>query len=119
MLLPLVHTMTPLAAALAYAAAGWAVFPLAPRRKIPLFTARHRPGDPLYGRCHGECGQVGHGFYDATTNPEKITAWWTQHPDAGIGVRTGAASGLLTVDVDPGTRGIAPSPSSRGSTPRS
>ena len=32
--------------------------------------------------------------------PEEIDAWWRRWPDAGVGVVTGAVSGLLVVDVD-------------------
>jgi RecA-family ATPase len=41
-----------------------------------------------------------HGFQDATTDPERIRRWWTQHPDSLIGVPTGAASRLVVIDVD-------------------
>lgn len=68
-------------AALAYARElGWRVFPLRPRDKIPLAGSR--------------------GFLDATISAEQITAWWTRHPDANIGIATGAASGVVAVDVD-------------------
>jgi Bifunctional DNA primase/polymerase, N-terminal len=87
--------------ALAYAAVGWCVFPVAPGRKAPLFRTCHPHGDPLRGRCRGECGQLGHGLYDATADPETITTWWSWSTRAGVGIRTGAASGLLVVDVDP------------------
>lgn len=40
------------------------------------------------------------GFHDATTDPEQVEAWWQQHPEANIGVPTGAASGVVVVDVD-------------------
>lgn len=41
-----------------------------------------------------------HGFYDATTNPAQITAWWSRNPNYMIGVRTGEASGLAVLDLD-------------------
>ncbi|HPD16232.1 MAG TPA: bifunctional DNA primase/polymerase [Planctomycetota bacterium] len=68
-----------LEAALEYAARGWLVFPLKPSGKTPLTP---------------------HGFKDATTDPEQIRAWWTQHPDANVGIRTGAVSGLVVLDID-------------------
>lgn len=68
-----------LAAALAYAADGLRVFPLAPREKVPLI-----PG--------------GRGCNDATTDEAQIRAWWAKCPDANIGVSTG--DGLLVIDVD-------------------
>lgn len=71
--------MTRLAdAALRYAAGGWPVFPLAPRRKVPLAAPGH---------------------LDATTDPARVRAWWSEHPDANIGFPPGRA-GLLVLDLD-------------------
>lgn len=63
------------------AVAGVPVFPVAPRDKVPLI--RH-----------------GRGFRDATTDLGQVEAWWRRFPQANIGVPTGAASGLVVVDVD-------------------
>ncbi len=41
------------------------------------------------------------GFKDASKSIEQIVTWWDEHPDALIGVPTGAASGLFVIDVDP------------------
>jgi hypothetical protein len=67
------------AAALAYAARGWHVFPCNPTNKKPLTT---------------------HGFEDATTDPAQITAWWQEWPYALIAVRTGPQSGVWVLDID-------------------
>lgn len=75
-------------AALAYAERGWRVLPIEPRGKAPLAEL------------------VPHGCKDATTDIEMINQWWTQHPDANIGVATGAESGLFVVDLD-GLAGIS------------
>lgn len=37
----------------------------------------------------------------ATTEPRVIADWWSRWPDAGVGIATGAASGVVVVDVDP------------------
>jgi hypothetical protein len=74
--------VTHLEYALAYAAIGWHVFPLLKGTKHP----------------NGKLARQGH--LDATTDIEKITAWWTADPEAGIGVAM-QASRLVTVDVDP------------------
>lgn len=66
------------AAALAAANRGLPVFPVG-RNKQPLTR---------------------NGLLNATTDPAQITAWWTQHPDANIGLRTGLPSGLVVLDVD-------------------
>lgn len=59
-------------------------------RGIPVFPVR-ADKTPLTPR----------GFKDATTDEETIRRWWRKHPDAGIGVPTGAASGWLAIDSDP------------------
>jgi Bifunctional DNA primase/polymerase, N-terminal len=41
-----------------------------------------------------------HGLKDASIDPDIIRRWWTQWPDANIGIVTGAVSGLLVVDID-------------------
>jgi len=37
----------------------------------------------------------------ASTDEAEIQQWWDEWPDANIGVATGAASGLVVLDVDP------------------
>jgi hypothetical protein len=64
--------------ALEAAADGMAVFPLI--GKVPLTR---------------------HGFKNASTNAQRVTAMFNAAPDAtGYGIATGAASGLIVVDVD-------------------
>jgi len=65
-----------LGAALAYAQLGYKVFPLVPGKKHPLTS---------------------HGLLDATDDEDKIEEWWSQTPDANVGLRT---DGLLVLDVD-------------------
>lgn len=83
-----------LSVALDYASRGWRVFPC------------HGWRD---GRCscgNTECSGPGkrpytsNGFKEATTDADQIRRWWKQWPDANIGVATGAASGLLVLDLD-------------------
>lgn len=81
-------------AAACYAGLGWPVFPLRPREKVPLFPRAHPPGST----CEGACGQVGHGFYDATTSSDLILKWWTETPRANIGIRTGLQFDVLDID---------------------
>lgn len=41
-----------------------------------------------------------HGCYDATTDEATIEEWWSQTPNANIGIATGKTSGLYVIDVD-------------------
>lgn len=69
--------------ALFYASKGWQVFPCQPRDKKPLV------------KWAGE----------ATTNSEKITAWFSHWPNANLGMMTGQRSGVVVLDVDNGHGG--------------
>jgi hypothetical protein len=75
--------MDHLAAALAYAEQGLAVFPLGPRSKQPQIAG-------------------GRGLHDATTDKDKITSWWEASREANIGLRTGIS--FDAIDVDSGQR---------------
>lgn len=69
-------------AAVTYAGGwGWAVFPLRPDTKVPA-TPR--------------------GFHDATTDTVTVMDVWQCNPVANVGIATGAVSGLVVIDVDPG-----------------
>lgn len=93
--------------ALALAAVGWHVFPLAPASKRPLANCPAcRDGDgsalaahPIEGCPCLPAGRWCHGVRAATTDPDRITAWWTRQPAAVPGVAAGP-SGLVLVDLD-------------------
>ncbi|WP_433699270.1 bifunctional DNA primase/polymerase [Nocardiopsis sp. CA-288880] len=79
-----------LRAALYYAARGWPVFPCEPDGKAPLGAL------------------VRHGVKDATTDPARITAWWSRRPDANVAIATGApAVDVIDVDNKPDGDGFA------------
>lgn len=40
------------------------------------------------------------GFKDASADPEQIKAWWTQSPDAQVGLPTGKNINAFVLDVD-------------------
>ncbi|OGS32965.1 MAG: hypothetical protein A2218_10285 [Elusimicrobia bacterium RIFOXYA2_FULL_53_38] len=65
--------------ALAYVELGWAVFPIVPNTKRPLTK---------------------NGFKDATKSVFLVKKWWTDNPEANIGIATGEISGIVVVDVD-------------------
>lgn len=86
---------TMLAAALEHVERGWFV--------LPLHTAE-------VGVCScgdADCAAPGkhprsaHGVKDATQDQAMIADWWTRWPDANIGGATGAASGVVALDIDP------------------
>lgn len=86
-----------LAAALSYAARGWAVFPV----WAPTPEGGCTCGDPecLDQGKHPVSHLAPHGFKDATTDPAIIRRWWKRMPSANIGVAAGA-SGLCIIDID-------------------
>jgi hypothetical protein len=73
-----------LSAALAYAAHGWAMFPVPPGTKRSYKSAEHSGG-----RAWG-----------MTRDPAKIRRDFTRWPDAGIGIPTGAVNGVIVVETD-------------------
>lgn len=76
-----------------YAAHGMAIFPLAPGAKRPALPRAHPGVD-----CRGECGRLGHGLWDATTNVDQVRAWWAANPRHNIGYATGRQYDVLDVD---------------------
>lgn len=48
----------------------------------------------------GKRPAVARGFHSASTSTERVSQWWSTMPTANIGMPTGAASGLVVVDVD-------------------
>ena len=65
-----------MSAALRYAQLGYAVFPCAPGRKVPMITG---------------------GRNAATTDAAQIEAWWSAEPRANIGIAT---DDLIVIDID-------------------
>ncbi len=85
-------------AALAYAVRGWQVLPL----WWPASTGDCACGLP-------DCDSVGkhpiprlvpHGLLDASSQVHAVGEWWWSVPHANVGIRTGAESGLVVLDVD-------------------
>jgi hypothetical protein len=93
-----------LTAALAAADRGWPVFMLG-RSKRPVANCNDCPRD---AHDPATCGHLTcHGFYAASTDPERVAAIVTAVPRGQLAVRTGALSGLVVVDVDPAHGGGA------------
>jgi Bifunctional DNA primase/polymerase, N-terminal len=109
-------------AALAYASRGIPVlplhYPLPGRHGIRPAANGTSPTTGAGGGCScGDpvCAQVGkhplgslvpHGLKDATCNRARILAWWTQWPQANIGLATGHRFDVLDVDGPAGEQAI-------------
>lgn len=83
------------ASALDYAADGWHVLPLHSLDSVGLCSCRD-----------ADCGSPAKhprtktGLTEASTDPVVIEAWWSRWPEANVGVRTGAISGIVVLDID-------------------
>jgi len=92
-------------AAMAYAAAGYQVFPL--RGKLPHANCPAcEPRSPAY-QPHPSAGcghELCHGLYAATSDPDRINRWWARWPTANVGARVPRS--LFVLDVDPRAGGL-------------
>jgi len=61
-------------------------------------------GFPVFPCKQNKSPLTPHGFKDATTDLDIIEKHWNRHPNALIGVPTGAVSGLFVIDIDNGNR---------------
>lgn len=89
---------TMLDAALVYTARDIAVFPLHWWTGDGCSCGKSDCKNP------GKHPLTSHGFKDATTDEARIREWWSQWPQANIGVPTGAVNGFDVIDPD--TEGI-------------
>lgn len=83
-----------LAWALRYAERGWPVFPVHGLKDGKCSCGRHC-------KTPGKHPAIQKGHNAATTDTETIRKWWRKHPERNIGIRTGAESGLVVIDIDP------------------
>jgi Bifunctional DNA primase/polymerase, N-terminal len=107
-------------AAVAYSSRGIPVlplhYPLLDRSGLqPVGGDQDRPLESGCSCRDPGCGQVGkhplgslvpHGVKDATCNRARISAWWTRHPHANIGLATGHRFDVLDVDGPTGEQAI-------------
>ncbi len=84
------------AAALAYAERGWRVLPLHDVSGGGCSCARgERCATP------GKHPRLRKWQEWASADPGTVGGWWRQWPSANVGVLTGAASGIVVLDLDP------------------
>jgi len=72
------------------------------RGKFPAISSAHPAGDPLRGKCKGECGQFGHGVYDATCDEDRLAEMLrlSRNPN-GYAIGCGMTPhNILGVDLD-------------------
>ncbi|AMW11496.1 DNA primase [Streptomyces qaidamensis] len=93
-------TTLALAHALSAAERGLAVLPLS-RSKLPALRSPHHD-DPAPSPCHGACGRLGHGVYDASSDPDRIRELFAAAPRAtGYGIACGLPPHhLIGLDLD-------------------
>jgi hypothetical protein len=77
--------MTTRDAAQAYLERGWSVIPIRPREKRPMIAWRR--------------------YQESSPSLDDVDAWFTRWPSANVAIVTGAVSGLVVVDIDPGHGG--------------
>ncbi len=72
-----------------------------------MFPCRERDGEPYIDRATGKEKQsrakqpyIGNGLKDATTDEQRIVAWWKRYPEAMIGIPQGV-NGMFVIDFDP------------------
>ncbi|MET7795511.1 bifunctional DNA primase/polymerase [Streptomyces decoyicus] len=86
--------------ALLAAGRGYPVIPLT-RSKLPAIRSPHR-GHPEAPPCRGECGRLGHGVHDASTDPLTVRRMFAAAPWAiGYGLACGLPPHhLIGIDLD-------------------
>src|SRR5579872_3597250 len=94
----------PLRSALGAAARGYPVIlmRITAGGKFPALPSAHPDGDPMRGRCRGECGRLGHGIYDATCDEGRLLEMLrlSRHP-TGYAIACGVEPhNILGLDLD-------------------
>jgi hypothetical protein len=77
-------------------------------KKYPVFPCRRRDETDATGRVQrAKSPLTKSGFKDATQDEQQIRRWWSDHPDALVGVPTGSRTSLAVVDYDHKSAGAA------------
>lgn len=82
--------------AIAYLRKGWSVVPLWWVRQPPICAC------PMGDQCKsaGKHPHTKHGSSEPLTTATEVELYWARHPLCNIGIATGAASGLVVLDID-------------------
>jgi hypothetical protein len=80
--------------ALDYANRGWQVFPVHAVRKDGTCTCGKTCASPA------KHPVTRRGLLDASGDPDTVMGWWRRWPWANLAIATGAASGIVVLDVD-------------------
>jgi hypothetical protein len=77
-------------------------------KRYPVFPCRRRDETDATGRVQrAKSPLTKSGFKDATQDEQQIRRWWSDHPDALVGVPTGSRTSLAVVDYDHKSAGTA------------
>jgi len=76
-------------AALLYLREGWEILPILSPAYEYFYFGRKRGRTPFYGS-----------FEHPLRNEQTIRSWFTNHPQAGVGIKTGPGSGIFVLDID-------------------
>ncbi len=80
---------------------GFRLFPQwFPRNKICACPAGEKCKKPCKHPIPAKDGGANRGFLGASKKPTRLAEFWKCNPRANIGVRTGAASNIVVIDVD-------------------
>lgn len=92
---------SPLKQALEYASRGWPVVPM--HNAIKNGCTCHKGLD-----CSnpGKHPATTHGVKDATTRRSRIKKWWSDMPNANVGIAPGKDAGIVVLDIDPRNCGL-------------
>lgn len=84
---------------LPYCDLGWRVLPL---WSIHFDGIETRCTCPRGAACSspGKHPRLPHGVLEASADAHQVDRWWTQWPDANVGLATGPSSGIYVVDLD-------------------
>lgn len=79
----------------AYAYRGWLVIPV-----HSIEDGRCTCGDGPACTSPGKHPRTQHGLKEASSDLATVEKWWRRWPDANVAIVTGAASGLVVLDID-------------------
>jgi len=84
-----------------YAARGWPVFPIKTWSKVPAIRNPHELGSAERAACKGECGRLGHGCHDASTDLSVVQMELFTGADCNYNIGIATGHQMDVIDIDP------------------